>query len=215
MITVTFETRYLRGSNRTTGLVELDEVPITIDERIAALEANKTSIDIPMWRYAPPYHVLLTISRNRQFSQTLWRWQVEVHDHANLWPHADQDTRRRVEDQVALLSEEPADCSRGSFNSVLALKLTAPQSEDLSLTSVALSRQLSGFTSVELLDLSKNSLKDVAGLECLHKYGEPSPQRNSDAVSFLSYLSFPLRAGSDSSTCRTIPSSSGRPFCRS
>ncbi len=54
VITVTFETRYLRGSNRTTGLVELDEVPITIDERIAALEANKTSIDIPMWRYVPP-----------------------------------------------------------------------------------------------------------------------------------------------------------------
>jgi hypothetical protein len=37
------------------------------------------------------------------------------------------------------------------------------------------------------LDLSKNSLKDVAGLECLHKYGWPSPQRNGDVASFLSF----------------------------
>lgn len=114
-LTVTFETRYLRGSNRTTGLVELDEVPITIDERIAALEANKTSIDIPMWRWK--YMIM----------QTFGHMQIKTPD---------------VVSKIKSLSY--------------------PRSR---LTVV----ELSGFTSVELLDLSKNSLKDVAGLECLHK----------------------------------------------
>jgi len=53
---VIFETRFLRGSNRTTGLVELDGVPLSIEERINAISENKTSINVELWRWR--YHII-------------------------------------------------------------------------------------------------------------------------------------------------------------
>ncbi|KAL6062169.1 hypothetical protein QOT17_012420 [Balamuthia mandrillaris] len=45
---VIFATKFLKGTNRTTGLVELDEEAITIDERIDALNEFKCNVDIPI-----------------------------------------------------------------------------------------------------------------------------------------------------------------------
>eukprot|EP01087_Luapelamoeba_hula_P021301 TRINITY_DN741_c0_g1_i1.p1 TRINITY_DN741_c0_g1~~TRINITY_DN741_c0_g1_i1.p1 ORF type:complete len:1692 (+),score=255.49 TRINITY_DN741_c0_g1_i1:147-5222(+) len=53
-VLIIYFTKFLRGNNRTFGLLELDEQPITIDERIAALStitSHNLDIDQMRWSY--------------------------------------------------------------------------------------------------------------------------------------------------------------------